>query len=416
MRRVAVAVAASLTAALALSGCSSSTPSSPAAPAAVALAAPGVPTMTIGVIVTLSSPLGEGSDWSKAAEGAQVAAYRYKLGGSQITLKAVDDKGSPEGAVTAVDQLVQAGVSGIVLASEGTHVQAAVSEAAKSGTPVLLPYEMDPARVSGAAWLTGPTKDPVAAATAAAAGSAARTLVLNGGGGVPTTLTAPKVETVNADDAQSRIVSLIKKHVKNDGTDVVVVTGAAAVQAKVERAVQGANITLPVVLGPQATSPTFSSALAAKGGSLNGNFVSVGTNSGDIVALQADADGQAMSAFLAGVRGAAADSQLKDYFDGASFSLVAPLADSRSHDCVVALVAAASKAGNTKPADVAAALTGMPVTHSQGLAGPPLTFTAPSALAADAVVPLRASTRETGLRPSTNAVSDQLTWFEPSTG
>jgi len=175
--------------------------------------------------------------------------------------------------------------------------------------------------------------------------------------------------------------------------------------------VQGASITLPVILGPGATSPAFASTLGAGTGSLNGDFSTVGVNSGDAVALQADADGAAMSAFLAALRGAAADSQVKDFFDGDPFAKVAVAADSRSHDAVVALVNATAKAGSAKPADVAKALAELTLTHEQGLAGPSLAFTSPAALSDDSVVALRASTKGTGLRPETQSGTGQLYWF-----
>jgi hypothetical protein len=406
--------AAGLAAVLVTTGCTGTGSTGAASkPAAVALAAPGLPgEVTIGVIVSLSSLPGEGSDWSQAAEGAQVAAYRYRLGGAKVTIKAVDDKGSDDGAVAAVGQLVQAGAAGIVVASDGSHVDAALTAAGASGTPVVLPYTSRDAGLSGAAWATGPSAAAITRVLGQAANGAgaANALVVDAGGAAEAA-TSDAV-TVSAQDDEAAIVAAVKAGLKGSGHDGLLVTGSAAMQARVVRAVQGASIALPLVLGPEATSPAFATTLGDNNGSLSGDFSTVGVNSGDTVALQADADGAAMSAFLAALRAAAADGQVKDFFDGDQFAKVAPAADSRSHDAVVALVNAAAKAGSAKPADVAKALTGLSLTHDQGLAGPPLAFSSPAALSDEAVVALRASTKDTGLRPESESGTSQLYWFK----
>ena len=67
----------------------------PAEPAPVALSPGGVPEdLTLGVLVSLSSATGQGSQWREAAEGAQVAAYRYGLGDVDVTLVPADDRGT----------------------------------------------------------------------------------------------------------------------------------------------------------------------------------------------------------------------------------------------------------------------------------------------------------------------------------
>ena len=67
----------------------------------VAISAPVPDDLTIGVIVSLSSAPGEGAEWKDAANGAVVAARRLALGGHDITVRAVDDKGTADGSRAA---------------------------------------------------------------------------------------------------------------------------------------------------------------------------------------------------------------------------------------------------------------------------------------------------------------------------
>ena len=58
--------------------------------------------LTIGVEYTLTGPPGEGAEWRDAAQGAVVAARRFALGGTTVTLVGVNDKGTSAGATSAV--------------------------------------------------------------------------------------------------------------------------------------------------------------------------------------------------------------------------------------------------------------------------------------------------------------------------
>ena len=90
-------------------------------------------------------------------------------------------------------------------------------------------------------------------------------------------------------------------------------------------------------------------------------------------------------------------------------------ADTRSHDAVVALVTAAAKAGSSDPAAVTKALSGLTVTHADGLAGPDLHLGAAGTLADDDVHALQASTQDPGLRPAAAAAEPRLFWFSAPT-
>jgi hypothetical protein len=105
-----------------------------------------------------------------------------------------------------------------------------------------------------------------------------------------------------------------------------------------------------------------------------------------------------------------------DFFDDEPFETVSSAADVRSHDAVVALVSAAAAAKSTDPGDVRDALATLQLDHDSGLAGPALDFSSSSAVSADAVVPLQATTQDPGLRPIGAEETQRLYWFESPTG
>jgi ABC-type branched-subunit amino acid transport system substrate-binding protein len=388
----------------------------PARPAPVVLdgvEAPG--DLAIGVVVSLTSAPGEGSDWSGAAEGARVAAYRFGLGGVPVDLRPMDDKGTAKGAVTAVERLAADGVSGIVLATEGEHVTAAVKAAAAAGVPVLLPYESDTADLPDDAWVTGPDRDQVGSALAAAleTGGLGRSVLVDAGGGKPVGISPVDSHRFRGGADVAPITDAIARRARSGRIDSVVVSGPAQLEATVVRGLQGANVDLPVFLTPEALSPAFASTLAGLDGTLSGGLATVGTDAGDVAAMGAGETGRALSAYFAALRATAGDAEVTDFFDAEPFVAVSDAADTRSHDAIVALVAAATKADSVVPADVARALAGLRVTSADGLAGPDLDFGSPSTLADDDVTVLQASNQSPGLRPvGVGTRSEpQLFWF-----
>lgn len=434
-------VAAVVAAVLTFRVIGSSTPAE-AVPATVpvGITVKGVPDGTkIGVVVTLGD--GEGSEWNEAAQGALVAERRLALGGTDITLVTKNDGGTTAGAKAAVESLAKSGVAGIVVASSGKHVSGALTTAAEQHIPVVVPYtsaEKD-------SWSTAPTAESIGAAMTTALGDAKSPLLVNLGGGAPAGLRVAHVlegdDTADTAELAATIASRTGATDADEGTDeaadtdpkaapdsdAVVVSGSAERQGALVAALQAADVTVPVVLTPDATSPAFGAALVDAGGSLSGSFRTVGVATDDARALSSDAEGRAMSAFLGGVRVLSDDADAQNLTGDQPFSAVAGAADSRSHDAVVALVRAVGKAGSTEPSDVTDALAALDLDSAAGIAGPALDFTRQQALGASATV-LAASAQPLGLRPDNAAAAGSgdasgddaaqatsLVWFEDST-
>lgn len=446
---VAVAVlvvAAIVTAVLAVRVAASTPAEAVSATAPVPISVAHVPDGTkIGVVVTLGD--GEGAQWDDAAQGALVAQRRLELGGTDVQLVTKNDGGSVDGARKAVEALAADGVSGIVVATSGDHVRGAVTAAADADIPVVAPY----AAGGDDAWSTAPSTESVAAALQDALGDAASPLLVDLGGGAPSGVRfAHVLDATSAPDLGALATTIAQRTGAaagstdaattdgQDGTaqagttqgsatqdgaqqaapdsDAVVVSGPAGRQGALVAALQEANVTAPVVLTPEATSPSFAAALAQAGGSLSGTFRTVGVETDDARALSSNAEGRAMSAFLGGVRVLADDADAKNLTGDRSFASVAPVADARSHDAVVALVTAVGSARSTDVSKVSDALARLDLGADDGLAGPALDFGARQALGDRAGV-LAASAQDLGLRPATadDGATPALVWFSDST-
>ncbi|WP_370246668.1 ABC transporter substrate-binding protein [Nocardioides sp.] len=360
----------------------------------------------LGVLVSLTSASGEGADYatrgSAAAGGAWVAAFRYGLGGRTVDLVVRDDRGRSSDAVRAVRDFADADVAGIVVASGGAHLADARAATTGAGLPVVLPYGGTPApTLPEGVWETGPSRDQVAAAlaTAAADQGVRRPAVLWEGEEpeIPDAAVSLPVGAGERDpDAAVRRLARLAEAGRIDG---VIATGGAPTLADVVAAVQGELSSLPVLLGPAATTPAFAEALIGPDGrgTAAGPLSAVGVDATDATTLTAGAAGDAAAAFFAGQRlaasGGVADDVLGDF---ASFGYGADIA---SHDAVVALVTAAERAGSADPADVGAALKGATLDAGNGLAGPALDFGDARALPDDAVRMLSPTVQSPGVRP-----------------
>lgn len=419
-RRQRAGVALALAALVLVAGCTDDEKEEPRTerapgpePAPVELAGTRVSEpLRIGLLVTASSAPGQGADLLSAAAGAQVAAERLRLGGIDIELDVIDDKGTSGGARRAVETLVSDGVAGIVAATTGDHLVPALRDASAAGVAVLAPYLRTEETAPEGVWLTGPTNANVDDALRAALDEigASAPLVATGDGVEVGIMREESVDL--ADTTPAQVVRAVRSGARGAaGIDAVVVGGSVASQAEVVAALQGELPDVPVVLTPDALSPDFAETLSDAGGTPADELVSVGVDAGDTTTLGQDERADAVASYFSALRLLAGDPAARDLFDTAAFADVAGGADTASHDAVVALAVAAGEAGSTDAAAVRDALDGLEVAPSDGLAGPALDFADATALPTDAVVPLHATTQDPGVRPASTTATITLRWF-----
>ena len=425
----AVVLMASLAVIITLSRPSeASRPDPVAATVPVALKAEGLPKdFSLGVVLTLGQSGEPGSAYNQGAQGAVVAAQRFSRGGADVALSAQNDHGTAGGARAAVQTLAKQGVSGIVVATTGSQARAAAKAAEELGVPVILPYA-EPSNPGQATWTTEPSGSSTQAALRTALSGKKRVLLVNDGGGSPgsvgisQTLNLADFNEVRdlAQEAAIRTGDQLRPPAKDapagtastkeaNPADAVVVSAATPQRlARLVQALQARDVSVPVIMPDGATAPAFASTLAELDGAASGQLVSIASAGGDATALQQDAQGRGMSAFLSAVRLASGDPEVMNLTNDAPFSDDAWAADARSHDAVVALVRAAASARSGDPAKVGAALRTMAFGPADGLAGPALDFSRPTALTADAI-PVYASQQDLGLRPQ-NEDAPRLVW------
>jgi hypothetical protein len=389
-----------------------------AATVPVALTAEGLPkNFTIGVVLTLGQSGEPGSEYNQAAQGAIVAAQRFAQGGAAVALSAQNDRGTEDGARAAVGALAEQGVSGVVVATTGPQARAAAKAAEELGLPVILPYAQ-PSDPALATWTTGPSGESADAALRSALNGKNRVLLVVDGGEIPAL--AGIAQTLNLDGFE-QVTDLAQEAAVQTGdqlrppaegapagaestrvaepADAVVVSAATPQRlARLVQALQSRDVSVPMIIPAGATAPAFAFTLSELDGAASGQLVSVAPAGGDATALQQDAHGRGMSAFLSAVRLASGDPEVKNLTNDAPFSADAWAADSRSHDAVVALVRAAALADSGDPAKVGSALRTMSFGPGEGLAGPALDFSRSEALSAE-TVPVHASPQDLGLRP-----------------
>ncbi|MDO4260273.1 MAG: hypothetical protein Q4C87_12220 [Actinomycetaceae bacterium] len=384
----------------------------------VPLTAEGAPkSLKIGVVVSFTSETGEGIDWAPLAEGARVAAKRFADGGINVELVTVDDRGTTEGAVAAIDQLAGQKVSGIVVSSRGAHLNDALKKAGEKKIPVLMPYEPDPARVEAAptsVWLTGPTNDQTSAVFAADLGQsgAGKVLLIDAGGGAPAGVEPVATVAIPPGADPRTFGQPIAAAANDNGATSVLISGSAPNLAIGLMAFQTSGVRLPLYLTPEALSPRFVTAIGEVGATTSSPMTTVGLPLSDPTALETGIDGQAMSAFLAALRESALDPQTSDISGDNEFSQVAHItAHPGSHDAVVAIVRASAKAQSADPDKVLGALRALKLGPEDGIVTSRLFFSTAIAAPNESVVSLTATTQDVGLRPSPEAPTPTLLWF-----
>lgn len=386
-------------------------------------------TLRIGVLVSSGTPGAEGGDVLELAQGVVVARERLAAGGADVELVVRDDRGDAEAARSAVEELANADVLGIVVGTIGDHLGPALEEAAEQDVATILPYEA-PATIPDGIWTTAPSAAAVGQRLTEGLASLSFT--------APYVVSIDGAEVDGVDAAASSSVTStglgaaitgIEQAVSAGTVDSVVIAGPAGAQGQLAAGVHSLSdgsedgevrAILPIALTPQAQRPAFAEALTAANGVLGGQFVSAGPDASDTTTLSGGAAGNNAAAFYAALRSAAGDPAVKDLLGG-PFDAVADAADISSHDAVVALVRAAVAADSVARADVLAALDGLALDDASGLAGSPLDFSEQAALPTASVVLLVATTNDPGVRPAapTATAADGtggLFWFAAPQG
>ncbi|MDR2256781.1 MAG: hypothetical protein LBE25_12395 [Arthrobacter sp.] len=394
-----------------------------AAPAPVAVTVP-VPIsaaslpkdLSIGVVLPLGETGEDGTEYVGAAQGAVVAAQRLAQGGHPVTLVSQSDKGTEAGARTAVEQLVRLGASSVVIMNTGASATAAADAAAEAGIPAIAPYAPLAGKPQGVFSLA-PTAAQVTQARQEALARAKNVLLVDAGGGIPAGVKAArtlKLEDFDDADALAKEAAIFtgdqlrqpaddapkdaKASRQENPSDAVVVSAPnPGTAALVVRSLQASGTSTPLILGDNATSPLFATALQERGGSVSSQLVSISGPWSDATALETSDEGRAMSAFLTAVRMVDADPATKNLAGDAPFSDDAWAADARSHDAVVALAQAASAAKSSDAQKIGAALAGLKLGAADGIAGSPLDFSTDTPSTGE-VTAVYASNQSLGLR------------------
>lgn len=385
------------------------TAAKPYAVSAVALdSRGGVSSLKVGVLV---GPVeGSGSEFRPLVEGANLAARRFAAGGVDVELRVALDDGTVSGARTAVESLISAGVSGILVESQlDAHMEGATAIASEAKTPLISLYS--PSTGQGA-WSLSPSAASISDVIGKALdlGGAAKPFVVTG-----SERTAPitGVQSAGMEDLDG-LVARIKTAYESRQIDSVVISATASEQAALVAKLEGGLAGAPVliILTPEALTPTFGSRVLTAGVS-EGRLIAVGRRSVDETVLGSDEAGNAASAFFTAMRLGAGDESCENLYKDAGCEDSLPWADAESHDGVVALVRAVEAAESTEPSRVLEALSGLVLGIEDGLVGAPLDFRNSDALPSSAVLPLRASTSNPGTRPlpSDGDQVGPLFWF-----
>lgn len=383
-------------------------------PVELAVEQPTADPVRVGVIATLSSDPGQGTDVLEPAEGAQVAAYRLELGGQPVELEVADDQGTEAGARAAVEDLVNSRVSGIVAATTGDHVLPALADAAAADTAVLLPYVRTGSELPDGVWLTGPSASAVGdvLADAMADDRLSRPFVVTADGVTVPGIDAAAETRFTAGDTDA-VVARLRRALRRDEVDSAVIAASAPSQAALVSRLQGSATDLPLVLSPESLSPDFAADLQDAEGTIAARFVTAGVDASDTTTLTSGERADAVASYFSALR-MMSDTDRLDLFDSVPFAEVATGADTASHDAVVALVTAAVEAGSSAPAEVRSSLSGLTLDASDGVVGPALDFSTTEAMADEAVVELNATSQDPGVRPAADAGS--LFWFAVPSG
>lgn len=341
----------------------------------------------VGLIVSSGGP---GADVKDLASGAYVAAFR--LNGAtdkkdHVQLVVADDNGTADGAVSAIADLAKQGVAGVVYASTGDHMLSGVAKAAELGVPVVMPYADDTRLVDqgATAFLAAPSVPQVAkelAAHATKSGYSKVALVRQAGSYGDAGKAALEAAGMHfiSDTPITAGAPVSGKGIAAGKPDAVIIWAEAASAVGVADALAAAGSNAALLFGDRAAVPSFGqSVVSSLAPAVTDGALAVGTWAG------ADTPTAAVDAFfLAKDKAVSAGAVTADLTS----------ADFRSHDAVLAIVAAAEHAHSA--AGVFDALKEVSTGDLAGSVGAPMDFSSPMAMSDDNVALLSYSTIDDG--------------------
>jgi ABC-type branched-subunit amino acid transport system substrate-binding protein len=304
-----------------------------------------------------------------------------------VSLVVEDDNGTAEGADAAMAAMADQGVAGVVYASRGDHMKSAVAKAAELGMPVVMPYADDPALTDAGAtsFLTGPSVPQTAIEFATRMRDRDLTKVAlvrqagSYGDAGRAALIAAGLEFVS-DTPFTPGATFDGKGVAAGSPDAVIVWAEAEPALAVADGLALAGYGGEMLFASRAAVPAFGQKLAgALAAPIGDGALSVGPWAG------ADTPGAAIDAFYL-----ARDKAVSD--GGVTADL--GVADFRSHDAVLALVAAAGT--DTDRGHALDGLRALSPSDVKGTAGAPLDFSDAQALSDGNVALLAYSTIDDG--------------------
>jgi ABC-type branched-subunit amino acid transport system substrate-binding protein len=311
----------------------------------------------VGLIVSSAGP---GADLKDMAAGAYIAAFRLngaKSATDRVQLLVEDDNGTPDGATTAVNHLVDQGVIGIVYASTGEQLLAGAATAAEKGVAVVYPYA-DDARITeqgATSYVASPTIAQVAKKLAGHVKSndLNKVALLRQAGSYGDAGKAALADAGLSFISDTPITStdpVPGKAIAAGKPDAVIVWADAATSLAAADALSVGGFNGTILFGDRAAVPNFAHGVAASlAPSVNDGALSAGSWAGpDLPTAEADAF------YLAREKAVSSGAVSADL----------TFADFRSHDAVLALVHAAEQ-----KADRAAVLDDIKSVSTESVAG-----------------------------------------------
>jgi hypothetical protein len=341
----------------------------------------------VGLIVSSAGP---GADLKDMASGAYVAAFRLngaKTGSDAVSLVVEDDNGTPEGATTAVSNLVDQGVIGIVYASTGEQLLAGAATAAEKGVAVVYPYA-DDARIAdqgATSYVAAPTIAQAAHKLADYAKSSGYDKVallrqVGAYGDAGKAALSDAGMSFVSDTPVSATDVVPGKAIAQAKPDAVIIWADAATSLVSADALSAGGFGGAFLFGDRTPVPNFAHGVAASlAPSVNDGALSAGTWAGP------DLPTSAADAFYL-----AREQAITSGAVGADLTM----ADFRSHDAVLALVQAASSQADR--ASVLDAIKGVSTAAVAGTVGAPADFSKQLAFGDDSVALLAFSTLNDG--------------------